>query len=73
VAAIILGGVYYFANNDNDSGALPPEVIEQVSSDTTLKVIDEELNNTDIDTLDQEFADIDEELEAALTELNTVQ
>ena len=63
IAIGILGIVYYFSS-------LPQEQTEgeTLNSDTSVQALEQDLANTDLDNLDQEFADIDMELEASISE-----
>lgn len=60
VAAIILGAVYYFSTPAGEP--LP------MQDSTSLPALEQELSDTDVEGLDQEFADIEMELEAAISE-----
>jgi len=59
----MLGIVYYFS-------ALPEDQTgnESLSDDTSIDALEDELIATDLDNLDQEFADIEMELGAAISE-----
>ena len=59
----ILGIVYYFSS-------LPQEQTgdETLNGDTSVQALEQDLANTDLNNLDQEFADIDAELEASISE-----
>ncbi|OGZ45175.1 MAG: hypothetical protein A3J54_03560 [Candidatus Ryanbacteria bacterium RIFCSPHIGHO2_02_FULL_45_13b] len=63
VALLMLGIVYYFS-------ALPEDQTgnESLSDDTSIDALEDELIATDLDNLDQEFADIEMELGAAISE-----
>ena len=63
VAVIILGIVYYFSSLPNEEMGQ-----ESLNNDTSVGTLEQELTNTDLDNLDQEFADIDMELEASISE-----
>lgn len=64
VALLILGVVYYFSN--------PPEKEltgnETLSDSGSVGALEQELTNTDLDNLDREFADIEMELEASISD-----
>lgn len=64
IALVILGLVYYFST--------PPEEeqtgSELLGDDTSISALEQELVDTDVDNLDQEFTDIEIELEAAISE-----
>ena len=64
VALLILGVVYYFSNplEEDQIGN------ENLSDNTSVGALEQELMNTDLDNLDQEFADIEMELEASISE-----
>ena len=64
VALIILGFVYYFSISQEEEqiGSEP------LSGDTSADALEQELINTDLDNLDQEFTDIEMELDAAISE-----
>ena len=65
IALVILGIVYYFSSLTTpavDTGS------ESITGDTSAQALEQELTNTDFDNLDQEFADIEMELEAAVSE-----
>lgn len=68
IAALILGVVYYYSQQNLTDQSL--DETNSISNDTSVSVIEGELQNTEIDNLDQEFADIDAELEAALSSTN---
>ena len=65
IAALILWVVYYYSQQNLTDQLL--DETNSISSDTSVSVIEGELQNTEIDNLDHEFADIDAELEAALS------
>jgi len=64
VALLILGVVYYFSNplEEDQIGN------ENLSDNTSVGALEQELVDTDLDNLDQEFADIEMELEASISE-----
>ena len=66
IAAVILAAVYFMAFQEQPLA--PEEQASPISSDTSLSVIENDLNSTEVDSLDQEFVDIDAELEAAISE-----
>lgn len=65
IALIILGIVYYFSIPSTEDGQ---PWSEQLSDDTSVGALEQELVDTDLENLDQEFADIEMELEAAISE-----
>ena len=64
VAVIILGFVYYSSVMPNKD-QMENEIL---SDDTSVETLEQELTDTDLDNMDQEFADIEMELEAAISE-----
>lgn len=64
VALIILGIVYYFSSPPNEERGE-----ESLNNDTSVGALEQELTNTDFDDLDQEFVDIETELEASISEV----
>ena len=64
VAVIILGFVYYSSMIPNQDQVED----ETLSDDTSVEMLEQELTETDLDNMDQEFADIEMELEAAISE-----
>lgn len=63
VALLMLGVVYYFSS--------PPDeqtMGETPNGDASVRALEQELTNTDLDNLNQEFADIEMELEASISD-----
>ncbi|OGZ42779.1 MAG: hypothetical protein A3J55_03915 [Candidatus Ryanbacteria bacterium RIFCSPHIGHO2_02_FULL_45_17b] len=64
VALLMLGVVYYYSTlSENEQTGSEP-----LSDDASVGVLEQELVDTDLDNLDQEFADIEMELEASISE-----
>ena len=63
IALVILGAVYYFSMT-------PPIETgqETVTGETSTQALEQELTQTNLDNLDQEFVDIETELEATVSE-----
>jgi uncharacterized protein HemX len=80
IVLIVLGGIYYWNTlsedrGANQDGAQTQEEMDAQTSTSTLSESDEitdietDLNTTEIDGLDQELEDIENEIEAALSEI----
>ena len=82
VLAVLLGGGYYLYSKktpgippeeqamlEQEQAAIEAEDIRTVSSSNTVNTIDAELESTELDTLDKEFADIESEIDDALSGL----
>lgn len=70
--AVVLGGVYFFLRSGEDkreSAVQGTAAVEEVSTNDTVAVVDQELQATELENLDAGFADIETEIEAALSEL----
>lgn len=82
VALIVVAGGGYFlffqgekvspqeqAALENEQAALEAEEIKTISSSNTVNAIDTELESTELGDLDKEFADVESEIEDALSGL----
>ncbi|TSC70023.1 MAG: hypothetical protein G01um101470_903 [Parcubacteria group bacterium Gr01-1014_70] len=68
IAVILLAVVYYFSALREGMG-IPEDTGEMVPrDDTSVSALEADLTNTHIDNVDQEFADVEMELEAAISE-----
>lgn len=63
VALVILGAVYYVSILPEDQTGN-----DSLSDDASVSALEQELVDTDLDNVDQEFADIEMELEASISE-----
>ncbi|TSC78739.1 MAG: hypothetical protein G01um101429_695 [Parcubacteria group bacterium Gr01-1014_29] len=63
VALLILGAVYYVTLPSKEVGE-PQDI---TGDGTSVETLEQDLADTELENLDQEFADIDAELEAALS------
>lgn len=68
VALLLVGIVFFYGLQPIEDATPAPEDTGQVSGDMSLSAIEKELTEVHIEGADQEFADIDSELEAALQE-----
>lgn len=66
VALLILGAVYYFTMPPKQPDV--PMDTYSTNDDTSVEVLEQELGSADLENLDQEFADIETELNAAVSE-----
>lgn len=70
IVVVVAAGVYFYrAKAPGETGEeAAPSAAGEVSSSDTVSVIDQELEVTETENLDKEFADIEVELNAALSE-----
>ncbi|GEM_PF-6948475 len=64
IAVVILGIVYFMSLSQRE----PIDTFPAASNDASVSAIERELDETDLENLDGEFAEIDAELEAAISE-----
>jgi len=64
IALVILGAVYYLSPSVQEMDTVPPPV----SNDTSDSAIEKDLEDTELENLDEEFVEIEAELEAAISE-----
>jgi len=66
IAIIILGGFYFWRERETNGLDNQTEMLETYSQSDEIPTIEEDLNQTNLDSLDQELADIDSEIDAAI-------